>query len=67
MILLTATNYGCVFTLSQEDGEELYYAPIYADGSVNLGEFAPVDMDNADMDSMELFDIQKQLREMAEV
>ncbi len=67
MVLLTATNYGCVFTLSQEDGDELCYAPIYADGSVNLGEFAPVDMDSADMDHMELFDIRNQLREMVEV
>ena len=67
MVILTATNYGCVFTLSQEDGDELYYAPIYADGSVNLSEFAPVDMDSADMDHMELFDIRNQLREMVEV
>ncbi len=64
MILLTATNYGCVFTLSQEDSNELFYAPSYSDGSVNLNEFAPVDMESADMDEMELFDIMNQLREM---
>ena len=67
MILFTATNYGCVFTLSQEDGDELYYAPIYVDGTVNLKEFAPVDMDSVDMDDMEIFDIRNRLVEMCQV
>jgi hypothetical protein len=67
MVFFTATNYGCVFTLSQEDGDELYYAPIYADGSVNLKEFAPVDLDSADLDQMELFDIRNRLVEMCQV
>ena len=67
MVLFTATNYGCVFTLSQEDGDELYYAPIYADGSVNLKEFAPVDLDSADLDEMELFDIRNRLVEMCQI
>jgi len=58
MVIFTATNYGCVFTLD-EDSNELYYAPIYADDTVNLAEFAPVDMESADMDEMELFDIRK--------
>ncbi len=53
--------------VSQEDGEELFYAPIYANGSVNLNEFAPVDMDAVDMDEMELFDIMNHLRQLAEV
>jgi hypothetical protein len=61
MIFLTSTNHGCVYTLSQEDGDELYYAPIYSDGSINLEEFAPVDMDSLDMDDMEIFDIRNRL------
>ena len=67
MIFLTLPHYGCVFTLSQEDGDELYYAPIYADGSINLEEFAPVDLESADMDEMELFDIRNRLAEMCQV
>jgi hypothetical protein len=66
MVLLTLPHHGCVYTLSQEDGDELYYAPIYADGSVNLQEFAPVDLDSADMDEMELFDIRNRLIEMCQ-
>lgn len=67
MILLTLPHHGCVYTLSQEDGDELYYAPVYADGSVNLHEFAPVDLDAADMDEMELFDIRNRLNAMCQV
>ena len=55
MIFITSSNHGCVYTLSQEDGDELYYAPIMQDGSVNLEEFAPVGLDDVDMDEMELF------------
>ena len=67
MIFLTLPHYGCVFTLSQEDGNELYYAPIYSNGSVNLEEFAPVDLDSADMDEMELFDIRNRLEKMCQI
>jgi len=67
MILLTYPDHGCVYTLSQEDGDELYYAPIYANGNVNLEEFAPVDLDRADMDEMELFDIRNRLQKLVEV
>lgn len=67
MIFLTSTNHGCVYTLSQEDGDELYYAPIYSDGSVNLEEFAPVDLDAVDMDDMEIFDIRNRLVELSKV
>lgn len=67
MILLTCPDHGCVYALSQEDGDELYYAPIYANGNVNLEEFAPVDFDNVDMDEMELFDIRNRLAKLAEV
>jgi hypothetical protein len=37
------------------------------DGSVNLEEFAPVDLDAADMDEMELFDIRNRLQKLTEV
>ena len=67
MILLTSTDHGCVYTLAQEDGDELYYAPIYADGNVNLEEFAPVDMNEIDMDQMEVYDIMRRLKVMNEV
>lgn len=67
MILLTVNDHGCVYTLAQEDGDELYYAPIYTNGTVNLEEFAPVDMDEIDMDQMEIFDIMRRLKLMSEV
>lgn len=67
MIFVTIPDHGCVYTLSQEDGDELYYAPIYANGSVNLEEFAPVDLGAVDMDEMELFDIRNRLQKLMEV
>jgi hypothetical protein len=67
MIFLTVPGHGCVYTLSQEDGDELYYAPIMQNGSVNLEEFAPVGLDDVDMDEMELFDIRNRLAKLMEV
>jgi hypothetical protein len=67
MIFLTSTDHGCVYTLAQEDGDELYYAPIYENGNINLEEFAPVDINEIDMDQMELFDIMRRLKLMGEV
>jgi len=67
MIFLTVPGHGCVYTLSQEDGDELYYAPIYADGKVNLEEFSPVDLDSVDMDDMEIFDIRNRLAKLMQV
>ena len=67
MIFLTVPGHGCVYTLSQEDGDELYYAPIMQDGSVNLEEFAPVGLDDVDMDEMELFDIRNRLSKLVQV
>ena len=67
MIFLTATDHGCVYTLSQKDGDELYYAPIYTNGTVNLEEFAPVDMNEIDMDQMEIYDISRRLKLISEV
>jgi hypothetical protein len=67
MIFLTSTDHGCVYTLSQEDGDELYYAPIYENGNINLEEFAPVDMNEIDMDQMDVYDIMRRLKVMNEV
>ena len=67
MIFLTSTDYGCVFTLSEEDGDELYYAPINSNGNVNLEEFAPVDMNEIDMDQMDVYDIMRRLKVMNDV
>ena len=67
MIFLTSTDHGCVYTLSQEDGDELYYAPIYENGNVNLEEFAPVDMNEIDMDQMDVYNIMRRLKLMNEV
>ena len=67
MIFLPVADHGCVYTLSQQDGDELYYAPIMQDGSVNLEEFAPVDLDAVDMDEMEIFDIRNRLQKLLEV
>jgi len=67
MVFITYPDHGCVYTLSQEDSDELYYAPIYADCSVNLEEFALVDLDSADIDEMELIDIRNRLVRMCQV
>jgi hypothetical protein len=60
MIILQKENHGAVYTLSQEDGDELYCAPIYKDNTVNLSEFAPVDLADYD-DVNEIRNIQKEL------
>ena len=67
MIFLTSTDHGCVYTLAQEDGDELYYAPIYENGNINLEEFAPVDINEIDMDQMDVYDIMRRLKLMNEV
>jgi hypothetical protein len=59
MILLTKENHGCVYTIDT-DTHELFYAPIYANNTVNLSEFAPVDLDNVD-DEYDVLAIQKEL------
>ena len=66
MIIVTAADYGCVFALSP-DSEELCYSPIYENGSINLEEFANVDSDSMDMDTMELFDIRNRLIQLSQV
>jgi hypothetical protein len=59
MIILQKENHGCIYTIDP-DTNELYCAPIYTNNTVNLSEFAPVDLtseDNVD----EILNIQKEL------
>jgi len=58
MILLSKPNHGCIYTLDT-DSQELYYAPIYDDQTVNLNEFAPVDLSTED--EVEIQQIQQEL------
>ena len=60
MLILIKEDHGCVYALSQDDGDELYYAPIYNDNSINLNEFAPVDLADVD-DEYEVLGIQNEL------
>lgn len=59
MILLQKQDYGCIFTLDP-DTQELYYAPIYKDQTVNLNELAPVDLADVD-DEYDILSIQQEL------
>lgn len=59
MILLSKQDYGCIFTLDP-DTQELLYAPVYQDQTVNLSEFAPVDLDDLD-DEYDVLSIQQEL------
>jgi len=59
MILLYKENYGCVFSIDEND--TLLYAPVYQDNTINLDEFTEVDVMSMDMDDMELFDIRNEL------
>jgi hypothetical protein len=58
MLILHKEDHGCVYVLGEEN--ELFYAPIYNDNTVNLNEFMPVDMDSCD-DEYEVLDIQNEL------
>lgn len=59
MILIRKENHGCIYTIDPESNE-LYYAPVYQDNTVNLSEFAPVDLDDYD-DVTEIQNIQQEL------
>ena len=59
MIILQKENHSCIYTLDT-DSQELYYAPIYKDNTVNLSEFAPVDLADVD-DIYDILTIQKEL------
>lgn len=59
MIILQKQDHGCVYTIDP-DSNELFYAPIYQDNTVNLSEFAPVDLNSVD-DEYDVLEIQKEL------
>ena len=59
MIIIRKENHGAVYTLDP-DTNELYYAPIYKDNTVNLSEFTAVDLDSID-DEYDVLTIQKEL------
>ena len=59
MIILQKQDHGCVYTLDDQS-QELYYAPIYKDNTVNLSEFAPVDLADVD-DEYDVLTIQQEL------
>ena len=65
MNMIYKEGYGCVFSLDEYD--ELTFAPLYENGSINLNEFLPVEMEMIDMDDMEVFDIRNQLIRMNEI
>ena len=58
MILLYKEDQGAVFTL--DEFNELLYAPIYTDNTINLNEFDVVDIDQCE-DEYEILDIQNEL------
>ena len=58
MILLYKEDQGAVFTL--DEFNELLYAPIYTDNTINLNEFDVVDMDRCE-DEYEILNIQNEL------
>jgi hypothetical protein len=59
MIILQKQDHGCVYTIDP-DTQELFYAPIYKDNTVNLSEFAPVDLNDVD-DEYDVLTIQNEL------
>ena len=59
MILLFKPDHGCLFTLDP-DTQELLYAPVYQNNTVNLNEFTPVELDSVD-DEYDVLTIQKEL------
>jgi len=61
-VMLTVENHGCVYTVCTEG--ELFAAPIYQDGTVNMEEFDIVDFWESDVDAEELESIQGALIDM---
>jgi hypothetical protein len=59
MILLSKQDHGCIYTIDP-DTQELFYAPVYQNNTVNLNEFAPVDLADVD-DEYDVLTIQKEL------
>ena len=58
MILLYKEDQGVVYTL--DEFNELIYAPVYTDDTINLNEFDVVDIDQCE-DEYEILDIQNEL------
>jgi len=58
MILLYKEDQGVVYTL--DEFNELLYAPVYTDNTINLNEFDVVDIDQCE-DEYEILDIQNEL------
>jgi len=61
-VFLTVQNHSCVYTVCTEG--ELFYAPMYKDGTVNMEEFDMVDFWESDADAEELEEIQSALIDM---
>jgi len=61
-VFLTVRDHGCVYTVCTEG--ELFYAPMYNDGSVNLEEFDFVDFWDTDAEVEDLEKIQSTLIDM---
>ena len=61
-VFLTVEKHGCMYTVCTEG--ELFYAPMYQDGTVNLEEFDFVDFWESDVDAEELEKIQSALIDM---
>ena len=64
-VYLTVEQHGCLYTVCTEG--ELFWAPMYQDGSVNLEEFDIVDFWDSEVDVEELEEIQKTLCKMMQV
>ncbi len=58
MILLYKEYQGVVYTL--DEFNELLYAPVYTDNTINLNQFDVVDIDQCE-DEYEILDIQNEL------
>ena len=61
-VFLTVKEHGCVYTICTEG--ELFYAPMYQNGTVNFEEFDIVDFWENDADVEELEEIQAALIDM---
>jgi len=55
-VFLTVEEHGCVYTVDTEG--ELFFAPMYQDGTVSLEEFDAVEFGQTDYDDKELEEIQ---------
>ena len=61
-VFLTVKDHGGMYTVCTEG--ELFYAPMYRDGSVNLEEFDIVDFWDSEVDTEKLEEIQTALIDM---